>query len=37
MRTVNVALVGYAFMGKAHSNAWRQVTPFVSPRLSPRL
>ena len=37
MRTVNVALVGYAFMGKAHSNAWRQVRPFFSPRLTPHL
>jgi predicted dehydrogenase len=36
-RTVNVALIGYAFMGKAHSNAWRQVMPFFSPRLTPRL
>jgi predicted dehydrogenase len=37
MATVNVALIGYAFMGKAHSNAWRQVTPFFSPRLTPHL
>ena len=36
-REVNVALIGYAFMGKAHSNAWRQVAPFFSPRLTPRL
>lgn len=36
-RAVNVALIGYAFMGKAHSNAWRQVGPFFSPRLRPRL
>jgi len=36
-RRVNVALVGYAFMGRAHSNAWRQVTPFLSPRLTPHL
>ncbi|HSC26986.1 MAG TPA: Gfo/Idh/MocA family oxidoreductase [Vicinamibacterales bacterium] len=34
---MNVALVGYAFMGRAHSNAYRQVTPFFSPRLRPRL
>jgi predicted dehydrogenase len=34
---VNVALIGYAFMGKAHSNAYRQVTPFFSPKLTPRL
>jgi len=34
---VNVALIGYAFMGRAHSNAYRQVTPFFSPRLKPRM
>jgi predicted dehydrogenase len=37
MSHVNVALVGYAFMGRAHSNAYRQVIPFLSPRLTPRL
>jgi predicted dehydrogenase len=37
MTDVNVALIGYAFMGRAHSNAYRQVTPFMSPRLRPRL
>ena len=37
MREVNVALVGYAFMGRAHSNAWRQVSRFFSPKLTPRL
>jgi predicted dehydrogenase len=37
MPEVNVALVGYAFMGRAHSNAWRQVGRFFSPRLRPRL
>jgi predicted dehydrogenase len=36
-KTINVALIGYAFMGKAHSNAYRQVTPFMSPRLEPRM
>ena len=35
--SINVALIGYAFMGKAHSNAYRQVAPFMSPRLSPRM
>jgi predicted dehydrogenase len=35
--TVNVALIGYAFMGRAHSNAYRQVTPFFRPRLSPHM
>ena len=34
---INVALIGYAFMGKAHSNAYRQVAPFFSPRLTPHL
>jgi len=37
MSSLNVALIGYAFMGRAHSNAWRQVVPFLSPRLTPRL
>ena len=27
-RKLNVALIGYDFMGRAHSNAWRQVTHF---------
>ncbi len=37
MKTVNVALIGYAFMGKAHSNAWRQVQAFFQPPLRPRM
>jgi predicted dehydrogenase len=37
MPEVNVALIGYAFMGRAHSNAWRQVPRFFSPKLTPRL
>jgi predicted dehydrogenase len=37
MPSINVALIGYAFMGKAHSNAYRQVAPFFNPRLTPRL
>src|SRR2546428_1303847 len=37
MPQVNVALIGYAFMGKAHSNAYRQVRAFFSPRLEPRM
>ena len=36
-RIVNVALIGYAFMGKAHSNAYRQVGHFFSPRFTPRM
>ena len=37
MKEVNVALIGYSFMGRAHSNAYRQVGPFMSPRLVPRM
>ena len=37
MADINVALIGYAFMGRAHSNAYRQVVPFFSPRLTPRM
>jgi predicted dehydrogenase len=36
-REVGVALIGYNFMGRAHSNAYRQVGPCMSPRLRPRL
>jgi predicted dehydrogenase len=35
--TINVALIGYAFMGRAHSNAYRQVPAFFSPRLTPKM
>jgi predicted dehydrogenase len=37
VKEVRVALIGYAFMGRAHSNAYRQVAPFMSPRLVPRM
>jgi predicted dehydrogenase len=37
MAEANVALIGYAFMGRAHSNAYRQVRSFFNPRLKPRL
>src|SRR5260370_40778833 len=37
MPSINVALIGYAFMGKAHSNAYRQGGRFFSPRLTPRM
>jgi predicted dehydrogenase len=37
MPQASVALIGYAFMGRAHSNAWRQVGRFFSPTLMPRL
>ena len=36
-RDADVALIGYAFMGRAHSNAYRQVGPFFKPRLRPRM
>lgn len=36
-KNINVALIGYAFMGRAHSNAYRQVAPFFKPRLRPRM
>ena len=35
MARVNVALIGYAFMGRAHSNAYRQVSRFFSPKVTP--
>jgi predicted dehydrogenase len=28
VKKINVALIGYQFMGRAHSNAWRQVSRF---------
>jgi predicted dehydrogenase len=37
MPEVNVALIGYAFMGRAHSNAWRQVSRFFKPKATPRM
>lgn len=37
MPEINVAMVGYAFMGKAHSNAWRQAPHFFPGSLQPRL
>jgi len=37
MKKANVALIGYKFMGRAHSNAYRQVVPFMSPSLEPRM
>lgn len=30
-RELNVALVGYSFMGRAHSNAWNQVPRYFDP------
>ena len=37
MKEVGVALIGHRFMGRAHSNAYRQVVPFFRPRLTPRM
>lgn len=37
MPQLNIALIGYKFMGKAHSNAYRQVSHFFPARLTPRL
>ena len=36
-REVRVALIGTKFMGRAHSNGYRQVAPFLAPRLTPRM
>lgn len=37
MAEINVGMVGYAFMGKAHSNAWRQAPHFFPGIRTPRL
>lgn len=37
MKTLNVAMIGYRFMGKAHSNAWRQAPRFFNLKATPRL
>jgi predicted dehydrogenase len=37
MTEINIALIGYKFMGKAHSNAYRQVKHFFPGRLTPRM
>jgi predicted dehydrogenase len=37
MAEIGVGMVGYQFMGRSHSNAFRQVTPFMSPKLTPRM
>lgn len=34
-KKVGIALIGYAFMGKTHSNAYRQVTKFFDPDVEP--
>jgi predicted dehydrogenase len=37
MRKLNIAMIGYKFMGKAHSNAWRQVGRFFDTPFEPVL
>lgn len=37
MRKLNVAMIGYGFMGRAHSNAWRQVRAFFDVPYEPVL
>jgi len=37
MTEINVALLGHQFMGKAHSNAYRQVRKFFPGKLEPRM
>lgn len=34
---LRIALIGHRFMGRAHSNAWNQVTKFFDPALKPVL
>ncbi|MEP6903344.1 MAG: Gfo/Idh/MocA family oxidoreductase, partial [Actinomycetota bacterium] len=35
MKKLNVAMIGYKFMGKVHSNAWRQVSRFFETPFAP--
>lgn len=35
MKKLNIAMIGYKFMGKAHSNAWRQVGRFFDTPFEP--
>ncbi|HEV3193345.1 MAG TPA: Gfo/Idh/MocA family oxidoreductase [Polyangiaceae bacterium] len=37
MKTLNIAMVGYQFMGRTHSNAWRQVSKFFDVPFEPVL
>lgn len=36
-REIRIGLIGYKFMGRAHSNAYRQVSAFFDPPFKPRL
>jgi predicted dehydrogenase len=35
LKTLNVAMIGHGFMGRAHANAWRQVRAFCEPPIEP--
>lgn len=35
MKEIRIGMIGYAFMGKAHSNAYRQVARFLNPKVKP--
>src|SRR4051812_1492601 len=37
MKKLNVAMIGYQFMGRTHSNAWRQVGKFFDLPVEPVL
>jgi predicted dehydrogenase len=37
MKTINVGMIGYKFMGRTHSNAWRQVDKFFKVSARPVL
>ena len=37
MKKLNIAMIGYGFMGRAHSNAWRQVRSFFDVPYEPVL
>ena len=37
MRKLNIAMIGYGFMGRTHSNAWRQVRSFFDVPYEPVL
>jgi predicted dehydrogenase len=37
MKTLNVGMIGYGFMGRAHSNAFRKVRNFFPGELQPVL
>ena len=34
-KKLNIAMIGYQFMGRAHSNAWRQVSKIFDPPFEP--